>query len=217
MLGMGCGVVETGTGNRARSADVMEISRPEGYLGPMLPEAKQLLARVQQAVVAAQAHQHGVSRPDCSSCGGRCQAKDWRLHQIATLFGGGDRAAAADCSPLAMAAPRRVSAGYRICRSTPELDQLLAHLSTPILRPRGRAGAPYGGGGRQVFGAVARTDTDIAVLIRRSLKAVGRSGDTVRQRPLVARQAAELERPQQAKCFRVPGWNKPLARSSSEE
>ena len=33
-------------------------------------------------------------------------------------------------------------------------------------------------GGRQVFGAVMRTDTDIAVLIRRSLKAVGRSNDT---------------------------------------
>ena len=33
-------------------------------------------------------------------------------------------------------------------------------------------------GGRQVFGAVARTDTDIAVLIRRNLETVGRSADT---------------------------------------
>ena len=34
-------------------------------------------------------------------------------------------------------------------------------------------------GGRQVFGAVARSDTDIKVLIRRSLDAVGRTEDTV--------------------------------------
>ncbi|MFL5253449.1 MAG: ISKra4 family transposase [Rhodopila sp.] len=34
-------------------------------------------------------------------------------------------------------------------------------------------------GGRQVFGAVAKADTDIKVLIRRSLDAVGRSEDTV--------------------------------------
>jgi hypothetical protein len=33
-------------------------------------------------------------------------------------------------------------------------------------------------GGRQVFGAVARTDTDIAVLIRRSLETVGRTAGT---------------------------------------
>jgi hypothetical protein len=34
-------------------------------------------------------------------------------------------------------------------------------------------------GGRQVFGAVAKADTDIKVLIRRSLDAVGRTEDTV--------------------------------------
>jgi hypothetical protein len=34
-------------------------------------------------------------------------------------------------------------------------------------------------GGRQVFGAVAKTDTDVNVLIRRSLDAVGRTEDTV--------------------------------------
>ena len=33
-------------------------------------------------------------------------------------------------------------------------------------------------GGRQVFGAVARADTDIEVLIRRNLDAVGRTEDT---------------------------------------
>src|SRR3954462_5241483 len=68
-------LVETGTDSRARSVDVLEISRPNDLgdianLGLTLPEAKQLLARVQQAVVAAQAHQHAVLRPDCSSCGG---------------------------------------------------------------------------------------------------------------------------------------------------
>ena len=33
-------------------------------------------------------------------------------------------------------------------------------------------------GGRQVFGAVAKADTDITVLIRRSLETVGRTADT---------------------------------------
>ena len=33
-------------------------------------------------------------------------------------------------------------------------------------------------GGRRVFGAVAKADTDIAALIRRALDAVGRTGDT---------------------------------------
>jgi hypothetical protein len=33
-------------------------------------------------------------------------------------------------------------------------------------------------GGRQVFGAVARADTDIVDLIRWNLTAVGRTGDT---------------------------------------
>ena len=32
--------------------------------------------------------------------------------------------------------------------------------------------------GRQVFGAVAKSDTDIAALIRRTLDTVGRTGDT---------------------------------------
>jgi len=34
------------------------------------------------------------------------------------------------------------------------------------------------GGARQVFGAVARTDTDLAVLIRRNLEMMGRTDDT---------------------------------------
>ena len=63
-------LVETGTDSRARSIDVLEISRPNdlgdiGNLGLTLPEAKQLLAHVQQAVVAVQAHDYAVLRPDC--------------------------------------------------------------------------------------------------------------------------------------------------------
>jgi hypothetical protein len=34
------------------------------------------------------------------------------------------------------------------------------------------------GGGRQVFGAVAKAETEIAVMIRRSLETVGRTADT---------------------------------------
>ena len=119
-------LVETGTDrSRARSVDVLEISRPNDLgdianLGLTLPEAKQLLARVQQAVVAAQARDHAALRPDCSSCGGRCQAKDWRPHRIATLLGGVSvrlpRFRCADCG--------RTEPGIgwpSHCRSTPEL------------------------------------------------------------------------------------------------
>jgi len=50
-------LVETDAGTRGRSIDLMEISRLGDHrdianLGLTLPEAKQLLARVQQAVVA---------------------------------------------------------------------------------------------------------------------------------------------------------------------
>jgi hypothetical protein len=244
-------LIETGADGQGRSIDVLEISRPDTLhdiadLGLTLPEAKQLLARVQQAVVAAQAHDHAALRPDCSSCGGRCQVKDWRSHQIATPFGG-----------VVLRLPRfrcsgcgRGETGTRWpahCRSTPALDQLQAHLSALMtyrvaagvlahLLPvaagtspetfRGhtlkigealRAAAPvtpaaaapasavaisldstfirscHAGerhlevrvgnvetpeGGRQVFGAVARSGTDIAALIRRTLDSVGRTGDT---------------------------------------
>jgi hypothetical protein len=70
----------------------MAISRPDGLgdianLGMTLAEAKQLLAQVQQQVVAAQVDTHAVFRPDCRSCGGSCHVKDWQPHRIATLFG----------------------------------------------------------------------------------------------------------------------------------
>ena len=126
-------LVETGIDGQSRSSDVMEINRPDGlgdigHLGLTLTEAKQLLARVQQGVVAAQTDKHGRLRPNCRSCGGRCHVKDWRPHQIATLFGGVSmrlpRFLCVDCG--------RGETGVTWpshCRSIPELDQLQAHLS----------------------------------------------------------------------------------------
>src|SRR3954447_1879934 len=120
-------LVETGLDNRAQRIDVMEISRPNdlrdtGSLGLRLPEAKQLLARVQQAVVAAQARDHAGLRPHCTACGGSRHVKDWRLHQAA-LFG-----------EVTVRLPRSLCSGCgrsetasswpSHCRSTPELDQL---------------------------------------------------------------------------------------------
>jgi hypothetical protein len=242
-------LVETGTGNRAQRIDVMEISRPNDLrdiasLGLTLPEAKQLLARVQQAVVAAQARDHAGLRPDCAACGGSCHIKDWRPHQIATLFGGVTvRLRRFLCSGCGRS--ETVTSWPSHCRSTPELDQLQAHLSAlmpyrvaagvlehllPVAAGKSpetlrghtlkvgehlRNAAPITpaaaapsitlsldstfirschdgerhlevrignvetrNGGRQVFGAVARADTDIAVLIRRNLETLGRTNTT---------------------------------------
>jgi hypothetical protein len=242
-------LVETETDGPARGVDVLEINRPRDLgdianLGLTLAEAKQLLARVQQAVVAAQAHDHVVLRPDCSCCGGRCHRKDWRLHQVATLFG----RVAVRLARYRCAGCCRIETGISWsshCRSTPELDQLRAHLSAlmtyriaadvlthllpvdagtspetlrghtlkigeqlrqaPAVEPASAASAitvtvdstfirschdgerhlevrvgnvETSDKGRQVFGAVARADTDIAVLIRRSLETLGRTADT---------------------------------------
>ena len=126
-------LIATGDDARCLSTDLAEIYRPEGLgditsLGLTLPEAKQLLASVQRAVVSAQADRHGLRRPCCSAYNRKCHLKDWRGHHIATLFG-------AVTVPL----PRfRCTACNRIetsvgwpsrCRSTPELDQLQAYLS----------------------------------------------------------------------------------------
>jgi hypothetical protein len=59
-------LVETGIDGQSRSSDVMEINWPAGlgdigHLGLTLAEAKQLLARVQQEVVAAQADKQRVA------------------------------------------------------------------------------------------------------------------------------------------------------------
>jgi hypothetical protein len=80
-------LVETETDSPGPGVDVMEISRSRDLgdianLGLTLAEAKQLLVRVHQAVVAAQAYRHMILRPDGSSCDGGCHIKDWRLHQV---------------------------------------------------------------------------------------------------------------------------------------
>jgi len=126
-------LVETRTDSKTRSIDVLEISRPGDLrdianLGLTLPEAKQLLARVQHEVIAVQARDHAALRPDCASCGGRCQVKDWRSRQVATLFGG---------AAVRLPRFRCPGCGRHVtgiswpshCRSTPELDRLQAHLS----------------------------------------------------------------------------------------
>src|SRR5690349_752437 len=128
-------LVETGTDSRTRSVEVLEISRPSDLgdiakLGLTLTEAKQLLARVQQAVVAAQAHGHAVQRPDCSACGGGCQVKDWRLHQIATLFGG-----------VAVRLPRFLCTGCGRTEGDPHRCAARQRLSEAFRNRPGMAGA----------------------------------------------------------------------------
>jgi hypothetical protein len=125
-------LVEVRTEARSRSIDLMEVTRPDSLreiteLGLTLPEAKQVLAKVQRAVVAAQAERHATLPPDCQSCGRPCGIKDWRPHHVATLFGG-----------VTVRLPRfrcrgcgRTETGTTWpshCRSTPELEQLQAHL-----------------------------------------------------------------------------------------
>src|ERR1700733_12466934 len=126
-------LVEAGIDSPTRAIDVMDIG-PLGGLGEIaelgltLSEAKQILARLQQAVVAVQADDHAVLRPDCSLCGQACHVKDWRRHRVATLFGA-----------AAVRLPRFRGPGcghgetgtgwLSYCRSTPELDQLRAHVS----------------------------------------------------------------------------------------
>src|SRR4051812_33403129 len=112
----------------------MEISRPDSLydlasLGLTLDEGKQLLAGLQQQIVAAQARVHATRRPACQACGTACRMKDYRQHAIATLFG-----------QVTVRLPRFRCAGCGTTeagvawppytRSTPELDQLQAQLCT---------------------------------------------------------------------------------------
>jgi len=126
-------LVETGADAPSRTADLMEICRPEGLgeiadLGLTLAEAKQLLTSIQRAVVASQADHHGRFRPDCRSCSARCHVKDWRPHRVATLFG----EVMVRLPRFLCATCNRTETGLDWplhCRSTPELYQLQAHLS----------------------------------------------------------------------------------------
>jgi hypothetical protein len=228
----------------------MEINKPDNlrdvaHLGLSLTEAKQLLANLQQEIVAAQARTHAVLRPDCPCGGGVRHVKDYREHAIATLFGQvmvrlpRFRCAACGTIEVGIDWPSH-------CRSTHELNRLQAHLSalmtyrtaaevleqmfpvgtgrdketmrrhtlragaalrdSAVMRPETPAPAiavavdstfirrcedrehhlevrvgnvETASGGRQVFGAVARSATDIQILIRRNLDAVGRTETSV--------------------------------------
>ena len=131
-MGLVLQLVETRADGGTRSVELMELGRPGNLhdiadLGLTLPEAKQLLKCVQQAVVAAQARDHATLRPDCASCGERFRIKDWRSRRVATLFG-----------EVVVRLPRFRCPGCghgetginwpAHCRSTPELDQLQARL-----------------------------------------------------------------------------------------
>ena len=126
-------LVETGVDGASRSVDVMAIDRLSDLsdivdLGLTLAQGKQLVALVQQAIVTAQSRDHAVRRPLCRSCGTACQVKDYRPHQIATVFG-----------QVTLRLPRFRCAGCggaeaghgwpAHCRSTPELDQVRAQFS----------------------------------------------------------------------------------------
>ena len=85
-------LVKIGAAGEGPCADVMEISRSGDLrdiasLGLTLAEAKLLLAGVQREIVAVQARDHAVRRPECPRCDGVCRVKDYRDHEVATLFG----------------------------------------------------------------------------------------------------------------------------------
>src|SRR3954465_7763690 len=144
----------------------MRIARPDDLtdlatLGLTMAEGKQLLAGVQQELVAAQARRHAVRRPACRSCSTTCRVKDYRQHAIATLFG-----------QVAVRLPRYCCVGCGVTeaglgwpshiRSTPELDRLRAQLAALMpyrMGPRGRGRGVPGGLG-QVFPVDAGADPE---------------------------------------------------------
>jgi hypothetical protein len=126
-------LVSIGAQGEEHSTDVMRIAKPDtladlGTLGLSLAEGKQLLAGVQQELVAAQARRHAARRPACRSCSTTCRVKDYRQHAIATLFG-----------QVAVRLPRYCCIGCGVTeaglgwpshiRSAPELDWLRAQLA----------------------------------------------------------------------------------------
>ncbi len=126
-------LVKIGTEGDGQYMDIMEINRPDDLgdiadLGLTLAEGKLLLAGIQRELVAAQARDHAVRRPDCLRCGGVCHVKDYRDHTVAMLFG----EVTVRLPRFRCAACGGIELGIRWpshCRSTPELDQLQAHLS----------------------------------------------------------------------------------------
>jgi hypothetical protein len=125
-------LVKTGAEGEGSCTDVLKIDRPDDLrdiadLGLTLAEAKRLLAGVQREIVAAQAREHAVQRPECPRCDGACRVKDYRDHAVATLFG----QVTVRLPRFRCAACGGIEAGLAWplhCRSTPELDRLQAHL-----------------------------------------------------------------------------------------
>jgi hypothetical protein len=126
-------LVSVGAEGEEHSTDVLQIARPGDLtelasLGLSMAEGKRLLAGVQREIVAAQSRVHAVRRPECHGCGTACRVKDYRRHEIATLFG-----------QVAVRLPRfrcggcgTIASGVEWpphARSTPELDRLRAQLS----------------------------------------------------------------------------------------
>jgi hypothetical protein len=136
-------LVKIGADGEKQSVDVMTVTRPDDLsdianLGLTLAEGKLLLAGLQQEIVAAQATDHAVRRPDCRSCGLVCRMKDYRDHLVATLFG-----------QVTVRLPRFRCAGCGAseaghdwpshCRSAPELAQIHADLSALMTYRASRA------------------------------------------------------------------------------
>jgi hypothetical protein len=193
-------LVETGIDGSSRSVDVLEIvGRSDAgdiaALGVTLSQGKQLL--IQQEVVAAQCRELATRRPSCRSCAAVCQIKDYRPRQIATPFGQVTvrlpRFRCAGCGTMEAAVdwPAR-------CRSTPELDQLQAHLSA-LMPYRVAAG---------VLGHLLPVDAGISHESMRTLKLGEALRDTAALEPTTAAPAITLTRPSSAAARRTSAISK---------
>lgn len=126
-------LVETKVNGSSRSGDVMVIDCAGNLgdvaaLGPPLAQGKRLMALVQQEIVSAQSRDHAAQWPECRTCTIPCQVKDYRPRQIATGFG----QVVLRLTRFRCAGCGGTEAGVdwpSHSRSTPELDQLRAHLS----------------------------------------------------------------------------------------
>src|SRR4051794_17472485 len=199
----------------------MRIARPDDLtdlatLGLTPAEGKQLLAGVQQELVAAQARRHATRRPAAPLllCWMRRDRGRLGVAVAYPLDPGAGSAAGAARRPDALSDGRRgagagvpVDAGadpetlrrhtLKIADALPAqvtmkppptgAEAIVVTLDSTFIRSCGASqrhlevrigNVETASGRRQVFGAVAKTDTDLAGLIRRSLDAVGRTEGT---------------------------------------
>jgi hypothetical protein len=123
----------TGADGRARSVEVVKFDHVGdlsdiGELGLSLAQARVILSRLQEEIVATQVRLHAERSRACRQCGATCRIKDHRTREIDTLFGRASMVLARFACP----ACGRLDVGLDWpprCRSTPELDQTRAHLS----------------------------------------------------------------------------------------